>query len=365
MKLHATAFAMFTVSSLMFTAAVSAQAEPPESSRVIPSPFFNDASYESAADPEVVWNAKEKEWWVFYTNRRMTATENRGCGGTPIGVCASKDLVNWRFVGYCKLDGVGGEKDAPYTAWAPGIITAPDGSVHLYLTFKKGAAGFWGEGGSTIRHYVAKDGDLLNGWESVNDLTPFGQSIDAGLIIDNGRWYMAYRDIPPRDSKPGTIYWASSSDGTNWEFHGQLGGDVADQRVNGTSYQEAPYLFRWKGYYWLLTDQGGRIGQYRSDDLKTWTFTGRLLEKPGVGELGRNSGQHPSVAVIGDRAFIFYFNHPFRPAQGGEREQILADRSWLHIGELTLTEDGRLDCDRTQPVIAPENVEPETVNAGR
>ncbi len=331
----------------------------------ISSPFYNDPNYQSAADPEVVWNAREQEWWVFYTARRMIADVNPGCGGTPVGVCASKDLVNWRFVGYCKLDGVGGEKDVPYTAWAPGIITAPDGTVHLYLTYKKGADGFWGSGGSTLRHYVARDGDLLNGWTSVSDLTPESDTIDAGLLIENGKWTMVYRDIPPRGSKPGTIYHATSDDGATWTFHGQLDGDVANQKVNGAGYQEAPYLFQWKGHYWMLTDQGHRVAQYRSDDLKTWTFTGPLLEKPGVGPLGLRHGQHPSVAVIGDRAFVFYFNHPYKARDESDAEKRRQGRSWLHISEITMTDDGRLACDRSTLVTPPAVVVPETPRAGR
>jgi hypothetical protein len=331
---------------------------------VIPSPIFNDPNYESAADPEVVWNAKVGEWWVFYTARRMMADVNPGCGGTPIGVCASKDLVSWRFVGYCKFDGVGGEKDAATTMWAPGIICDPAGVHHMFVTYKASSAGMWGGDTSVIRHYVAKDGDRLDGWVMVSDVTPPPQSIDPGMIRAEGKWWMFYRDIPKRGDPPGSLYWATSDDLSTWKLQGHVAGVVNEQKVNGASYQEAPYAFRWRGHYWLLTDQGPRLGQYRSDDLVSWSFTGPLLQNPGWRPLDRNSGKHPSVAVIGGRAFIFYFNHPYHPADDSALEKKKAGRSWLHISELT-ERDGRLECDRDTLPTAPANVAPETPNAGR
>ena len=335
------------------------------SPRVVPTPMFNDPNYESAADPEAVWNERAHEWWVFYTARRMMADRNPGCGGTPIGVCASKDLVDWRFVGYCKFDGVGGDKDAATTAWAPGIIADGAGRHHMFLTYKPSAAGMWGGDRSVIRHYVVEaDGDLLNGWTKVADVTPPPQTIDAGLISAAGQWWMFYRDIPKKTDPPGTIYWATSPDLNAWTLHGHVANPVNDRAVNGANYQEAPYPFRWQGHYWLLTDQGGRLGQYRSDDLKSWTFTGPLLQNPGWRPLDKNSGKHPSVAVIGDRAFIFYFNHPYAPADRTPLERKKAGRSWLHLSELTV-HDGKLDCDRNTLVTPPADVRPAVPNAGR
>ena len=350
----------------MATLALVAIAQPATrpAKREVPTPIFNDPNYEGAADPEVVWNGRANEWWVFYTARRIMADHNPGCGGTPVGVCASKDLVDWRFVGYCKFDGVGGDRDAATTAWAPGIICDPAGHHHMFLTYKPTADGYWGGDRSVIRHYVETDGDLLNGWTKVGDVTPPPQTIDAGLISAAGQWWMFYRDIPPKGDAPGSVYWATSPDLAAWTPHGHVAGPVNDRSVNGASYQEAPYAFRWRGHYWLLTDQGGRLGQYRSDDLRAWTFTGPLLQNPGWRPLDHNSGKHPSVAVIGDRAFIVYFNHPYAPADHTPLERKKAGRSWLHLSELTIR-DGKLDCDRDVPVVPPADVRPDGPNAGR
>jgi hypothetical protein len=32
----------------------------------IPCPIYHDPYYHGSADPDIVWNAYEKEWWIFY-----------------------------------------------------------------------------------------------------------------------------------------------------------------------------------------------------------------------------------------------------------------------------------------------------------
>lgn len=67
---------------------------------------------------------------IFYTDRRpvkgVAATV-----GNPIGVCVSDNFTDWRFLGYCKFDGVGGKPDSEQTRWAPGIII--DGDTYICL----------------------------------------------------------------------------------------------------------------------------------------------------------------------------------------------------------------------------------------
>ena len=89
-----------------------------------------------------------------------------------------------------------------------------------------------------------------------------------------------------------------------------------------------------------------------------------MLQSPGWRELAKNSGKHPSVAVIGDRAFIVYFNHPYRPADDSPLEKKKAGRSWIHFRELKVV-DGKLTCDRDMLVEPPADVAPATPNAGR
>ena len=83
--------------------------------QTVSAPLFIDPNYRGSCDPEIVWNEVEQLWYIYYTARRpmLKNTWLR----TPIGVIASKDMVNWEFKGYCMFDGVGGEKDAPSTYW--------------------------------------------------------------------------------------------------------------------------------------------------------------------------------------------------------------------------------------------------------
>ena len=102
---------------------------------VCPVPLYTDPNFRGAADPEVVWNEHEQEWWMFYTSRRAVC-ENAPLPALAIGVAVSKDWIEWKHKGYIKIDGVGGEPAGGDVLWAPGIVK--DGSMyHMFLTFKK------------------------------------------------------------------------------------------------------------------------------------------------------------------------------------------------------------------------------------
>jgi hypothetical protein len=68
---------------------------------IIPdAPLFRDPIYDGAADPAVIYDEKEKAWFMFYTNRRAFGS-NIGasyCHGTDIGIAVSKD--NWKIWRY-------------------------------------------------------------------------------------------------------------------------------------------------------------------------------------------------------------------------------------------------------------------------
>ena len=44
----------------------------------LPSPLFRDPIYDCPTDPTVIWNEKEEQWYLLYTQRRAT--------DVPIGV---------------------------------------------------------------------------------------------------------------------------------------------------------------------------------------------------------------------------------------------------------------------------------------
>jgi len=57
-------------------------------------PLYHDPVFDGAADPTVIWNRKEKKWFMFYTNRRATAPGQTGVTwvhGTRIGIAESSN----------------------------------------------------------------------------------------------------------------------------------------------------------------------------------------------------------------------------------------------------------------------------------
>lgn len=321
----------------------------------VPAPFFVDPHYQGSCDPEIVFNAQRKEWWIFYTARR--STKQNTWMGCPIGVAASKNLKDWRFLGYCKFDGTGGEPDSPDTFWAPGIIRDGD-TYHMFVTYKSGTdttAGSWG-GPGTIVHYEAPAGDLINGWKKVADLHgPEIDTLDACLHRVGNLWHLWHKG---KDKKGTQLFHWTSRDLYQWKKLGADKGDMFNQTVTGFRFEEAPYVFSWKGKYWLITDAHQGLPVYSSDDARNWTYRGAILLEPGTRKLDMSRARHCSIGVISGRAFIFYHVEPWRDYDGKIQSQPTSNRrAVLQMAELKY-EDGRLTCDRNKPVIPPERPVP-------
>jgi len=316
---------------------------------VAPKPLFADPNYGGSCDPEVVWNQERGEWLIYYTARRARRAEGSYVG-TPIGVAASRDLTTWRFAGYAAFDGGPGQPDMPVTLWAPGIIREGD-TWHMFVTFKDSAQPPWG-GPGVIRHYTAPAGDPLHGWK-LSDTPPFTgpDPIDATLLKVGGEFRAYYRV-----GDNGGIQWSSSPDLKTWTQHGKLPGDInAPAAQRGFEYQEGPYAFRFGGGYWLISDPHQGLAVYRSADAVTWTLQGRILEAEGRGLRDNTRARHPSVAIVGGRAFLIYHVEPNRPYPSPPPEQrtIEQKQAWLQIAEIKLV-DGVLVCDRNAPVEVPD-----------
>jgi hypothetical protein len=340
-------------------AANTAPAEEPSTS-VIPKPLFADPNYHGSCDPEVVWNPRSQEWLIYYTARRATRPTATYVG-TPIGALASKDMRHWRFLGYASFDGVAGQSELPVTYWAPGVIQKDD-HLHMFVTYKDNANPPWG-GKGVIRHYRAPLSDPVHGWKLVG-VPEFTQPdpIDATLIKVGDVFHAYYRV-----ADDGGIQWATSGDLMTWENRGRCPGDVnAPPSQRGFSYQEAPYVFRFGGHYWMLTDPHKGLAVYRSEDSVTWKLQGRILEEPGTGAQDATRARHPSVAVVGDRALLFYHVEPNRPYPTPPAEQRTVEQkvSFLQVAELRV-EEGKLVCDRNTPVTVPRSkvqVSPQAAN---
>jgi hypothetical protein len=303
----------------------------------IQTPFFRDPVYDGAADPEIVWNRHAREWWIFYTGRRAKMEGGMTYAGCAIGVAASRDWKNWRHLGYCKFDGMGGVADSQDTFWAPGIVF--DGEkYHMFVVFKKGRPIPW-NGEPSIVHYVAPANNLLNGWEKVAVVETPKRCIDAGLCKVGEEWHMWLKH-------GGKVHLMTSADLYSWIDRGKVTGTVNEQRGI-----EGPYVFFWKERYWMLTDPHNGIQVYVSKDADQWEKAGTVLEGPGERPLDLTRGRHPSAAVVGDRVFVFYHVEPYRPYPPLHRnlpagqKSIKQKLSVLQAAELTY-ENGKLSCNR-------------------
>ncbi|KAF0094870.1 MAG: alpha-N-arabinofuranosidase [Puniceicoccaceae bacterium 5H] len=311
---------------------------PEAEGKVADKPLFRDPIYDGAADPLIIWNPERARWWMFYTNRRAKAEGLTGVTwvhGTRLGIAESCDGgATWSYVGTADIDlpeELGGD-DA--THWAPEVFTDEDGLHHMLLTVVPGVFEDWHHPRDIV-HLTSTD---LRHWSHAEALQlASDRVIDACILrMDDGRWRMWYNN--ERDAK--SIYYADSWDLHHWSDHGKTVGDRSG---------EGPTVFRWHGYYWMITDVWRGLGVYRSSDSENWERMpgDNLLQQPGTGEDDRVKGQHPDVVVEGDRAYIFYFTH------AGQEDPDIPDgyqkrRSSIQVSELKF-EDGWLTTDRDAP----------------
>lgn len=324
-----------------------------------PVPLYTDPNFRGAADPEVIWNEAEEEWWIFYTSRRAV------CEGAPlpalaIGVASSKDWIKWEHKGYIKIDGVGGTATGGDILWAPGIVREGN-EYHMFLTFKKGngRGQRWGISESMLLHLKAPQDDLLNGWQTYKVMhVPFS-SIDATLLHDGELWHLYHRDLV-KGKQGVNVFEATTPDlnlpAEEWDYKGAVKGDVNKMKINGYHYQEAPFVFKWKGTYWMMTDYtSGGIPLYSSKDLKKWSFVDELLTKDSDNPADTGLSRHPGVVVLGDRAFLFYFCQPGLEKVNGKES---GDQTCLiNIRELEYS-NGTISVDRNKTVTPPTNLRP-------
>jgi len=307
-------------------------------------PLFRDPVFDGAADPVVVWNPHVGRWWMFYTNRRANVAGLSGVAwvhGTRIGIAESSDRgATWSYLGTAEIElpeEVAGPADQS-THWAPEILTGPDGLNHLFLTVVPGIFENW-QHPRRIVHLTSSD---LRRWQYRSTLSlASDRVIDAGIHrLPDGSWRLWYNN--ERDRK--SIYYADSPDLFTWTDRGKCTGV-------GERPGEGPFVFQWRGHYWMLVDLWRGLGVYRSDDLATWTpQTGNLLATPGRGADDGVNGGHPGVVVHGDRAFLFYFTHPGRAGtiKPEDKDSLELRRSSIQVVELR-EQDGVLSCDRDAP----------------
>jgi hypothetical protein len=301
-------------------------------------PLFRDPVYDGAADPVLVWNPARQRWWMFYTNRRATASGLPGVSwvhGTRIGIAESPDGgAHWTYVGTADVDlpaDLGG-KDT--THWAPDIVRADDGTFHMFLTVVPGVFEDW-QHPRVIVHLTSTD---LRTWRHpVKVPLANDRVIDPSLArLPDGTWRMWYNNEPDRKY----TYYADSPDLEHWTDRGLA---IAERG-------EGPKVFRWRGAWWMIVDLWHGLAVFRSDDALTWKKQdATLLEQPGKGPDDGVMGGHADVVVSGDRAYIFYFVHPGRQGPDAKKDGPEQRRSLIQVSEL-IEEGGIIRTDRDAKV---------------
>lgn len=287
-------------------------------------PLFRDPIYDGAADPVLIWNREEREWWIVYTSRRASV-EGPGVAwvhGTNLGVASSQDGgETWTYRGV--LQGLEFEQ-GQNTFWAPEILWH-DGLYHMYVSYIRGVPSEWAGHRRDIVHYTSQNLWIWT-FQSVLKLSS-DYVIDACIHpMPDGRWRLWYKD----EAADSATYAADSDDLYQWE---PIGAVLAHQP------HEGPNVFFWRNTYWLIVDEWSGLAVYESENGEDWRRNGKILHEPGTREDDGTIGLHADVHVSGEEACIFYFTHPDRSRHPQSK------RSSLQAAKLEL-QDGVLTCDR-------------------
>jgi hypothetical protein len=301
----------------------------------VPKPLYRDPVYDGAADPVVIWNKKEKTWFMFYTNRRANAKDLDGVTwvhGTRIGIAESKDGVKWKYRDTCDIQ----YRLTDYTHWAPEVIEH-QGTYHMYLTYVPGVFKDWRHP-RYIVHLTSKN--LIN-WKFQSKLNLASERcIDACVfkLPDNQGWRMFYNN--EMDGK--SMYYADSKDLYHWTDN--------KKRVVADRGGEGPKVFYWKDTYWLIVDNWKGLGVYASKDLITWKRQAKnILQEPGTGADDGVIGGHADIVVNNGRAYIYYFTHPGRIPTNKGIDNYETRRSSIQLAELEYV-NGEIICDRDKKI---------------
>jgi hypothetical protein len=270
--------------------------------------------------------------------------------GSAIAIARSRDGLDWRYVGAIQgslRDGddeksLGDPVGDGVTWWAPTVFWEggngisgggrPGDRLHMLVTYVHGIFTSW-TGDRTIEHFTSNDG--LH-WTHVSSLPLASRrAIDPTVFKIGDQWRLWYKN----EAAGSRTYVASSRDLTTWQDKGD--GEIGRGH-------EAPFVWRWRGEFWNLQDNGGGLDAWRSaEGLTEWSSNAVLLsaKDEGTRTLDGGIGHHPWIllqspadgpaAPGSEQLVLFYFTHE-------------GVKSVMQMGEITLGDDGKLVCDRNK-----------------
>lgn len=209
-----------------------------------PAPMYRDPIYDGAADPVLVWNRGEKNWWMFYSARRANIPTNDVSAyyGTRIGAASSSDHGGtWIFRGYIDLEFEKGWN----TFWAPDIIFH-NGVYHMFVAYIKGVRSHWG-GDANIVHFTSKN---LFDWHYESPLKlSSAKVIDATIFkMHNGVFRIWYKD----ETRGSVTMMSESADLKTWK-------NFKEPAIGGGAH-EGPKVFEYKNYLDAYRRMAGYAG---------------------------------------------------------------------------------------------------------
>lgn len=304
----------------------------------LPSPLFRDPIYDCPTDPTVIWNEEEKEWVLFYTQRRAS-DEGEGVSwvhGTRIGVATSRDGAKWLYRG--TLPGLDIER-GHNTFWAPEIIQA-EGTYHMYVSYITGIPTDW-DYPRWMLHYTS--GNLWD-WEFQGRVDLGSERVIDACVYETapGLYKMWYKD----EANGSRTYAAISRDLYSWKV---LGPEITDCA------QEGPNVFELDGCKWMISDYWNGLAVYKSGDFTNWTRCPDILRESGSRPMDKGFGHHADILVKGGCAYTFYFCHPYAredASEGGQMEKLSKrerNKAVVQVAQLKV-QDGCLVCDRNEQV---------------
>ena len=186
-----------------------------------------------------------------------------------------------------------------------------------------------------ILHYSSEDLWIWT-YEGELDLKS-NRVIDACIYkINEDTYKMWYKD----EANHSYTTAASSKDLYHFEV---LGVEIDDCP------QEGPNVFELGGKKWMISDCWDGLAVYSSDDYINWKRCKNILKESGTRMLDQGVGHHADVVVVNERAYIFYFCHPFHTSHVGERNFGNPNSAFLQVAELKI-ENNILVCNRNEEI---------------